>query len=63
MNDHHTNTEVRQWAAVAQLQGTLIRGNSFVPSYLRPLRNIPYVAWNNFLATAMSACFAQDDKV
>jgi hypothetical protein len=37
-------------------QDKAIRGNSFVPSYLRPLRNIPYMAWSNFLATAMSAC-------
>ena len=37
-------------------QDKVIRGNSFVPSYFRPLRNIPYMAWSNFLATAMSAC-------
>lgn len=30
----------------------MILGNSFVPSYLRPLRNIPYMACSNFLATA-----------
>jgi len=34
----------------------VILGNSFVSSYLRPLRNIPYMACSNFLATAMSAC-------
>jgi hypothetical protein len=37
-------------------QDNVILGNSFVPSYFRPLRKIPYVAWSNFLATAMSAC-------
>src|SRR5580704_6730824 len=36
-------------------QDEVIRGNSFVPSYFRPLRNIPYMAWSNFLATAMCA--------
>jgi hypothetical protein len=34
----------------------VILGNSFVPSYFSPLRNIPYMACSNFLATAMSAC-------
>jgi hypothetical protein len=37
-------------------QDKMIRGNSFAPSYFKPLRNIPYMAWSNFLATAMSAC-------
>ena len=37
-------------------QDKVILGNIFVPSYLRSLRNIPYMACSNFLATAMSAC-------
>jgi hypothetical protein len=37
-------------------QDNVILGNSFVPSYFRPVRNIPYMGCSNFLATAMSAC-------
>ena len=53
-------SDMDQWGIRAFLrrfgQDKVIPGNSFVPSYLRPLRNIPYMACSNFLATAMSAC-------
>jgi len=36
-------------------QDNVTLGNSFVPSYFRPLRKIPYMACSNFLATAVAA--------
>jgi hypothetical protein len=53
-------SDVNQWeirfVLRRSIQDKVILGNSFVPSYLRPLRNMPYMACSNFLATAMSAC-------
>jgi hypothetical protein len=50
MNKFQTQQDCR-----AQSEDNVIIGNSFVPSYFKPLRNIPYMACN-FLATGMSAC-------